>query len=303
MSAAHLPSLVAARPVLRELWAGGGSIGSIHTLGALHAGHATVIELAAIENEHVIVTVYPNRAQLAPRTRYEFDLERDVALAAEHGATHIISSVDSEMYPDAYRTLLDQQPAHQRLDATAISYVFPGMITMSVRWILFVRPHRTYWGLKDIGQLVLVRRALDDLLVDTTVREVPCVRFRSGVPISSRLLRLERRSLTEVRQVYVALEAGRRLAAAGGVTAADVIARVRATLDELPLREFQVCYVKLVDPTDFAELGAARPPMILHVAITNEEIFHFDGLFIRTEDELRDGAPVLWLDEEWPCAA
>jgi len=76
-----LLSLHDARPVLRDLRRGGRSIGSVHTLGALHAGHARVIALAAEENDHVVVTVYPNKAQLAPGARDQ-PLARAQAIAA-----------------------------------------------------------------------------------------------------------------------------------------------------------------------------------------------------------------------------
>ncbi len=298
--ALHLPSLAAAREPLRQLWASGGAIGSVHTLGALHEGHARVIEMAANENDHVVVTVYPNKAQLAPGTRYRYDLERDVAFAFQHGATHVVSSDDAEMYPPDYVTVLDQGERTSRIDGTVLPYLFRGMVTMCLRWILFVRPHRTYWGMKDIGQLLLVRRAVADLLFETEVREVPCVRFRSGIPISSRLLRLDPSSLREVQQVYQALEAGRALALSGETSADAVRKRVYEVLDELPLSRFRPCYVKLADPHDFAELDDVRLPFILTSAVTNEQIFHFDSLLLRTADDLRHGAPVLWLDDEWP---
>ena len=118
--ALHLPSLAAAREPLRQLWASGGAIGSVHTLGALHEGHARVIEMAANENDHVVVTVYPNKAQLAPGTRYRYDLERDVAFAFQHGATHVVSSDDAEMYPPDYVTVLDQGERTSRIDGTVL---------------------------------------------------------------------------------------------------------------------------------------------------------------------------------------
>src|SRR5262245_43576370 len=116
----HFTSLNDALPALRELHQSGGTIGSIHTLGALHAGHGRVIEIAARENDHVVVTIYPNKAQFAPGTRYVYDLEQDVQFAFDHGATHVVSSGDSEMYPDSYRTFLDQGPCYSRLDGTVV---------------------------------------------------------------------------------------------------------------------------------------------------------------------------------------
>lgn len=296
----HLRSLADARIILRRLHRDGGTIGSIHTLGALHAGHGHVIQLAARQNDYVIVTIYPNKAQFAPGTRYVYDLERDAQFAFDHGATHVISSHDDEMYPSAYRTFLDQGPCHSGMDGTVVPFLFRGMITQCIRWISFVRPHQTYWGLKDIGQTLLVRRAIEDLLIDTTISEVPCVRFKSGMPISSRLLSLDNKSLREVAHVYAAIEIGRRAIASGERRASIIIDLVRHEIERLPLSIFKISYVKLVEPQDFLEPSEIEVPFILHIAITNGKINHFDGILIRTDEELRLGTETLWLDLEWP---
>ena len=295
----HIRSLADARPVLRELWRSGRSIGSVHTLGALHEGHARVIERAAAENDVRIVTVYPNKAQLAPGTRYAYDLERDVELAFRHGATHVISSVDAEMYPGDYATVLDQGPRTQRLDGTVVPFLFRGMITMCIRWINFVRPHRTYWGGKDIGQLLLVRRAVADLLIDTEVQPVPCVRYRSGIPISSRLLSLPIEPLQEVASVYRGLTRGRELIAEGERRTTAVLDGIRAVL---ALDTFHLRYVKLATASEFMEPDQVPDaPFILHVVIGNGRINHFDGLLIESPDDLVSGPEVIWLDQEWPA--
>ena len=180
MSAVIWNSLADARKGLKELHKQGKTIGSIHTLGALHIGHAQLIELSAKENECTVISIYPNVAQLAPGSKYEYDIDKDCKFAEEHGATHIICPKTEEIYPDDFRTYLDQGECYQRLNGVAVPYLFKGMITMSVRWILFTRPTRTYWGSKDIGQVILVERALKDLFQDDIiVREVPTVRYKS----------------------------------------------------------------------------------------------------------------------------
>ncbi|HET6583350.1 MAG TPA: pantoate--beta-alanine ligase [Nannocystaceae bacterium] len=294
----RLDGLVAARAAMRDLWRSGRSIGSVHTLGALHDGHARVIALAARENDEVVVSVYPNRAQLAPGTRYRHDVDRDVALAFDHGATNVITTNDAEAYPPEFGTFLDQGDRTQRLDGTVVPFLFRGMITMCIRWMNFVRPTRAYWGLKDIGQTLLVRRALADLWIDTEVREVPCVRFRSGVPISSRLLDLDRESLAEVASVYRALDAGRAAIAAGERSSARVIA---AMTDALALRKFRVLYVKLAEPAQFHEPEVVPDgDVVLHIVVTNGTINHFDGFLLRSDDDRRSGPEWIWLADEWP---
>lgn len=292
-------SLDDARTALRSLWRSRDSIGSVHSLGALHEGHGRVIALAAQENDHCVVTIYPNEAQLAPGTRYEYDPDADIRFAVDHGATHIIAPRRGSMYPSDFLTFLDQGECWQRLDGTVLPLLFRGMITMCIRWMAFVRPTRAYWGLKDIGQTLLVTRAARDLMLDTEIREVPCVRYASGVPISSRLMSLDRDSLKELAGVYRALRAGLAAVIAGETQAEQVRQIVLDGLAAVPLKNFQPHYVKLASASDLSEPTDVRLPFVLHCALTNGTINHFDGFLVRNSAELTDPRTI-WLEAEWP---
>jgi pantoate--beta-alanine ligase len=294
----HLQSLEEARPVLREIWKSGETIGSVHSLGALHVGHGKVIEAAAKENQHTIVTVYPNKIQLAPGSIYRYDLDRDVEFAMKHGATHVISSHDAEMFPPSFSTYIDQQPMHQRLDATYVPFIFRGMITGCLRWISFCRPTRSYWGLKDIGQYLLVKRAVKDLLIDSEVRPVPCVRFRNGVPISSRIFGLPQQSIKDLESVYLALQSALQLLRQGERRSSEVIKTVIGEFEDRSGGAFRIGYVKVVSADTFEDVERIELPCIVHVVVTNGLINCFDGLLLRDEHDLTDGPPVVWLDQD-----
>lgn len=198
----HLDSLSAGRAFLREVARTGQTIGTVHTLGALHRGHAELIRRAAIENDVAIVTVYPNKSQFEPGVSYEFNLDDDIGLALRAGATAVLSSSDAEMFPAGYRTFLTQDDYDLRLDGPEEH--LKEAVTGSIRWICYARPTRSYFGLKDIGQAILVKRAVADLLLDCEIRFVPTVRYRNGVPISSRLRRFSRSELDELSCLFMA---------------------------------------------------------------------------------------------------
>lgn len=301
MSAVIWNSLADARKGLKELHKQGKTIGSIHTLGALHIGHAQLIELSAKENECTVISIYPNVAQLAPGSKYEYDIDKDCKFAEEHGATHIICPKTEEIYPDDFRTYLDQGECYQRLNGVAVPYLFKGMITMSVRWILFTRPTRTYWGLKDIGQVILVERALKDLFQDDiVVREVPTVRYKSGIAISSRLMNLPEKKIKEFKRLSDACQEGRKAILAGETKAQKVKDIMTEYLTKEPMKYFDVEYIKIAKPLDFTEPEEITLPIIFHIDLTDGKKRYFDGLFIRNEEELRNGPPVIWLDDEYP---
>ena len=301
MSAVIWNSLKEAKEGLNKLHKEGKTIGSIHTLGALHIGHGKLIEMSSKENDCTVISIYPNIAQLAPGSKYEYDIEKDCKFAEEHGATHIICPKTEEIYPEDFRTYLDQGECYKRLNGTAQPYLFKGMITMSVRWILFTRPTRTYWGLKDIGQVILVERALKDLFQDDIiVREVPCVRYKSGIAISSRLMNQPENKIKEFRRLNEACEKARKALLNGETNANRIKDIIKNEITKEPLKYFSIEYIKVAKPLDFTEPEEITLPIIFHVDLTDGKKMYFDGLFIRNEDELRNGPPVIWLDEEYP---
>ena len=301
MSAVIWNSLKEAKEGLNKLHKEGKTIGSIHTLGALHIGHGKLIEMSSRENDCTVISIYPNIAQLAPGSKYEYDIEKDCKFAEEHGATHIICPKTEEIYPEDFRTYLDQGECYKRLNGTAQPYLFKGMITMSVRWILFTRPTRTYWGLKDIGQTILVERALKDLFQDDIiVREVPCVRYKSGIAISSRLMDQPENKIKEFRRLNEACEKARKALLNGETNANKIKDIIRNEITREPLKYFSIEYIKVAKPLDFTEPEEITLPIIFHVDLTDGKKMYFDGLFIKNEEELKNGPPVIWLDEEYP---
>ncbi len=297
MSVRHFRSVADARPFLRDLWRSPRTVGSVHTLGALHAAHGELVSRSAAENDETIVTVYPNRIQLFPGSTYRYDLDEDVALAERSGATVVISSDDAEMYPPTYSTYVDQGGRAKRLNSSVFDYASRGQVTGAVRWISLCRPTASYFGMKDIEQSLLVAQAVRDLLIDCEIRHVPCVRVRqTGVPVSSRLRFLPEQRLLEVGAVYRALEHGRQLIHSGLTDTSAVLTAVRDQL-ERQLTTFRILYLTVVDADAFAPTATADPPFILHCAVTDGTLTHFDGLCIRNATELASSPEVIWLDD------
>ncbi|WP_241169978.1 pantoate--beta-alanine ligase [Serratia marcescens] len=285
---------------IRSLKESGKSIGSVHSLGDLHIGHAKLIEQAAAENDFIIVTIYPNKEQLSSTHKYVYNPDKDCEFAASFGATHLITMDESEIYRPDYCTFINQGDIYNRLDGIIMPTLFKGMITMSIRWIIFTQPNRTYFGLKDIAQYLLVSQAVKDLMIDTEVIPVPCVRYRSGIAISSRLMRLQREKLEEFQRVYQTLEEGRKVIASGITRSEKVIEHMRKFLSPESFRFFSLKYIKLADPKDLTEPKVVSLPIIMHIVLNDEEKNYFEGYLIQTQQELTEGPATIWLEEEYP---
>ena len=293
-------SLEEAREGLKLLNNSNKTTGSIHTLGALHEGHGKLITLSSQENDNTIVTIYPNIAQLPPGSSYIYDVEKDCEFAIAHGATHLITPSTQDMYPDSYCTFFDQGEQYRRLDGAITPYLFRGMITMSTRWLIFTRPTRTYWGLKDIAQVILVKRAVKDLLIDTSVREVPCVRYKSGMAISSRMMNKPEAVIKEFNRAYYALEAARKSMMNGVRSTDELINIMRDIINETTLQHFKLQYIKITDPNGFSEPDTIEVPAIFQIVMALGDRNWFEGFYLRTEKELNEGPETIWLDAMYP---
>ncbi len=291
----HLKSLIEAREYLDGLRRKQETLGTIHTLGALHEGHAALIRQSAIENKNTIVSIYPNKIQLLSGSKYQYDLQKDTEFALGNGATAVISSTDDEMFSDGFSTYIDQGECYSRLAGSILPNVIKGMITGCIRWINFTQPTRSYFGLKDIEQSVLVKKAVKDLLIHCEIRHVPCVRFKSGVPISSRLANLNADLLSDVSLLYNVISQARNIIYKGERDAKSVIAYVDLELRK-NLKHFSVIYTKIVDAGDFRDIDVISIPFVIQSSIRFEKVTHFDGQLIYSEEDLRDGNPVIWLE-------
>lgn len=290
----HLKTLKEAKSYLGHIRKRNETIGTVHTLGALHEGHAILIRKSAEENQNTVVTIYPNKIQLFPGLKYNYNLENDVEFALKNGATAVISSTDEEMFPTNFRTFVDQGISHSKLNSSVFSYASRGQVTGSIRWINFTQPTRSYFGLKDIEQAILVKKAVDELLINCEIVYVPCIRFKNGVPISSRLMNQPDNLLQEVGELYNVLNQARKLILEGETHSIEILRFINEELKN-HLKHFSVLYTTIVDTTDFLEMTNIQIPFIIHAAIRYKDLTHFDGILIQTEAALKNGSPIIWL--------
>lgn len=287
----HLASLSAGKAFITDVARRGQTIGTVHTLGALHLGHAELIRRAAAENDVAIVTVYPNKIQLSPGPEYEFNLEGDVALALGAGASAVISTTDAEMFPPGYRTFVSQ--GDYPLRASGPHGLLKEGITGCIRWICFARPTRSYFGLKDIGQALLVKQAVADLLFDCEIRFVPTVRYRNGVPISSRLRHFNRCELDELSSLFMALDHLRKEAARGVSCAKDLIASAKPLMK---FRRFELESLRIVGADSFEDQEQIELPFVISGIAVGHGLRVPDNIYVPDQDTLLDGPADIWID-------
>jgi pantoate--beta-alanine ligase len=246
----------------------------VMTMGALHAGHLSLVREARARAEQVVVTIFVNPLQFGPTEdldRYPRDVPGDLAAltAADLlGAGDVVFAPGpEEMYPDGDPVV--------RVDAGAIGRVYEGAtrpghldgaLTVVLKLLHLTSPDVALFGRKDVQQLAAVTRMVRDLDVPVEVLGVETVRDADGLALSSRNVYLSAEEREQALALSRGLAAG-RAAAADGADPAQVRAATRAVLDAAGVGTDYVALVDLATFTDLAETPAAGTA-VLAVAAT-----------------------------------
>jgi len=184
------------RAVCRDLKAGavGGrglvrELGLVPTMGALHAGHMSLVEAARAECGVVAASIFVNPTQFAPGedfAAYPRTLEEDCARLEAAGVGVVFAPAAETMYPAGTTTFVEVGELGERLDGASRPGHFRGVATIVARLLNIVGPDRAYFGQKDAAQVAVVRRLVRDLNLGVEVRVCPIVREADGLAMSSR---------------------------------------------------------------------------------------------------------------------
>lgn len=210
-----------------------GTVAVVMTMGALHAGHASLIEAARDAADHVIVTVFVNPLQFGigeDFERYPRTLDADRALCEAHGAALIFAPTRKVMYPRGEPLVrLDAGPLGEILEGRSRPGHFSGVLTVVLKLLALTRPDVAVFGEKDYQQLALIKAMVADLDLQTRVVGVPTIREPDGLALSSRNRYLSPGERAAAVVLSQALLIGRE-ASRAGESASDVL---RATLKTL----------------------------------------------------------------------
>lgn len=239
---------------VRDWRSGPGTVGLVPTMGALHDGHASLVDRAVRENDRVIASIFVNPTQFGPGedyAAYPRSLDADLALLEQHGAIAAFVPTAEEMYPAGDDAKIIPGEIAAPLEGAARPGHFTGVATVVKRLLDIVTPDRAYFGQKDLQQLRVIQTMVRDLGLATRIVGVPIVRAPSGLALSSRNAYL---SDTE-RERAIALSRGLRAAETAFARGERDADRLRQTVRaELQAVGIEPEYVSCADPATLREL-------------------------------------------------
>lgn len=223
-------------------------IGLVPTMGALHEGHLQLVRAAAQECDVVVASIFVNPTQF--NNPEDFRLyprlpEADAELLAPAGCTALFLPSVAEMYPQPTILRFDFGPLERVMEGAHRPGHFNGVATVVSKLFHLSRPHRAYFGQKDLQQVAIVRQLVADLSFDLELIAFPTVREADGLAMSSRNRRLDAAARAAAPALYQALQAAAALVQEGHATPAAAREAGHAVLAAEPT--IQAEYLEVVD--------------------------------------------------------
>jgi len=253
------------RALVVEARAAGRRVGFVPTMGALHAGHASLVTRAARECDDVAVSIFVNPTQFGPQedfARYPRTLDADTALLAPLGVRWIYVPEVSSVYPPGDATRIVVSGPAVRFEGERRPGHFDGVATVVCRLFLTVPADAAYFGAKDWQQTLVVRRMVSDLGLPIEIVVCPTVREADGLAMSSRNAYLSAADRGRAVAISKSLRQAEQLWTEGAAPAV-----IEKTMREmLESHGVVVEYAALADPESLEPLAADAPRAVALVA-------------------------------------
>lgn len=265
------PTLIHTRDAMHnamaELRRAGRTIGLVPTMGALHAGHVSLVAASRKKCDATIATIFVNPTQFAPTedfSKYPRTLASDMEKLAQAGADFVFAPASDEVYRDGHSTFIEPPAVSLPLEGRCRPGHFRGVATVVLKLFNMIPADVAFFGQKDYQQSLVIRRMVDDFDVPMRIEVCPTVREPDGLAMSSRNAYLNTEQRQQALAVSRSLFAARNFIAEGEQNASNIKREMQRVLQAAGIE--RIDYVALADPETLAERDTVKLPVQALVA-------------------------------------
>lgn len=254
--------------ISQKLKSHGYRIGFVPTMGALHAGHLSLIRRAAKENDKVVVSIFVNPIQFGPQEdyqRYPRKLKKDTLLCQNEKADFIFYPDANQMYPQGFKTHIEVRELSGVLCGAFRLGHFQGVATVVAKLFNIVMPDTAYFGQKDAQQAIIIQRMSNDLNIPVKVKVMPIIREKDGLAMSSRNQYLNIAERKKAVVLYRALNKARDLVKKGMVDCRLIIKQIKSVI--IKSKPTKIDYIDIVDLDDLKPVARIKNKALLALAV------------------------------------
>lgn len=255
------------RAAVAELRAAGRSVGLVPTMGALHAGHMSLVREARAECDAVVASIFVNPTQFGPNedySKYPRTFDADCEMLRAENVDVLFAPSAEEMYAPGATTFVEVEEVSDRLDGESRPGHFRGVATVVAKLFNVVGPDKAFFGQKDAAQVAVLRRMVRDLNFGLELVVCPIVREPDGLAMSSRNRYLSAEDRRQALVLSRALWRIRELSDAGETASDKLLQAGLSAMAEEP--EVRLDYLRIVDAETLEDVPDVRPGALVAVA-------------------------------------
>lgn len=242
-------------------------IGLVPTMGALHAGHGSLIEAAVAECDYVVVSIFVNPTQFGPDEdldKYPRTLEADCIYCEKLGAHLVFAPSAEEMYPDEQLTWVDVVKLTEPLCGAKRPGHFRGVTTVCAKLFNIVQADVAYFGQKDAQQAIVIQRMVKDLNIPLEIHVYPIIREADDLAMSSRNQYLSPEERKRAVCLFAALSRCKEQIDSGQRDVAKLISQMNAMIEQ---RGGKIDYLEIVDANTLEPLNSIQGNVLIALAV------------------------------------
>lgn len=261
------PTIQEARATSRSLREHGKRLGLVPTMGALHAGHLSLVRAAKAQCDAVVVSIFVNPTQFGPTedlARYPRQIERDCELLEKEGVEILFAPSAEAMYPKDEVTWATVEGLSEKLDGRSRPGHFRGVTTVVAKLFHIIAPDVAFFGQKDAAQVAIIRRLVSDLNFAVEIFVCPIVREPDGLAMSSRNAYLNPEERQRALVLQRSLQGVEKEFRAGERNAAKLAASAKQIIADEP--QVRLDYLEIVDPDTLDPLDEISRSALVAVA-------------------------------------
>lgn len=253
---------------LKALQQKGMSVGFVPTMGALHAGHLSLIRRAVKENKISVVSIFVNPAQFGPREdlkKYPRALKKDLLLCGKERVDYVFLPRAKEIYPRGFSTYINVEGLSEALCGKARPGHFRGVATVVAKLFNIVQPDIAYFGQKDAQQAIIIQRMVKDLNLPVKIQVMPTIRQKDGLALSSRNLYLSKSQREDALVLSKALNLAKLMIKNGAKDSSRVISRMQQLIARK--KSAKIDYIAIVDTDNLKPLKKISGNYLVALAV------------------------------------
>ncbi|OQX56607.1 MAG: pantoate--beta-alanine ligase [Candidatus Cloacimonas sp. 4484_209] len=243
------------------------TIGFVPTMGFLHKGHLSLIDIANKMSDVTVVSIFVNPTQFGPNEdfgNYPRDLERDKKLLREKGCSILFYPDAKKMYNEGFRTEVYVKGLSKVLCGATRKTHFKGVTTVVAKLFNIVKPDIAVFGQKDAQQAIIIKRMVKDLNYNIKIITGPIIREDDGLAMSSRNIYLTKQQRKDATILYESLKEAKRMISNGEAKASRVIKQMKKMISSK--KTARIDYIKAVDTKELKTVKYIKGEVLIAVA-------------------------------------